>query len=675
MIEPETTETTEFTQPVEAQHHRHRRRSRSKLKRFLKRLKRMVNIRILAIVVFSISVVLVIGTLALATDAVNRVNSSVANLNRVAETLGSRSGTELTLVDFQRFKSSVDDLLTNLNRAKWQTMLLRPFALMNADLDATFLTLSIAEDLALAVRDVLTGLEPTLFYMVSGDDTETATVQISSGERIIELLRIGKPLFVSADEHLKKASSKLEGFDFSEVSPSLLLNVFSLERYRVQFTTINDWLLTAPEPLGEALGLNEAQTYLILSQNSDELRPSGGYISTYGWLTVRNGRITDYNYSPTTARSPNPPDFGSPYEVPDWWIRYGEPVYAAWDGSWYADFSKTATMASWYYDTGNNPGSPVNGVIGIDIVGFEYILSAIGEVTVPEYNVSVTKDNFREVVYDIRAYGSGELAHKQFVAALYRQIFSDWQTLSRDPARSAALLGATIQALQEKHLMLYVRDAELNRAVQLLGWAGTQTPATDHDYLMAVDANLGNKSNHSIIRQLTYDVEIGSDGTLSSRATVAYDYPRSLGEQDPAVDPEFHGPLDYNNLLQVFTPASSRLTASESGEVLSIDSDTHTIFVTQAEIPYDSGGRFQFSYETASLVEDLGPYRRYRLLLQKQPGMIAEIANVQVSLPSDASVISTSPEAVARYNLNRPIIEFRLELVADQWIEIIYRES
>lgn len=676
MIEPDSTETKELTQPVEIPHRpRHHRHSRSKIKRLRKRLKRLINYRILLVVVLCIVVVVVVGTLALATDAVNRVNSSVANLNRVVETLRSRPGTKLTLVDFQRFQSSIDDLLGNLNRARWQTLLLRPFATINADLDATFLSLSIAEDLALAVRDVLSGLEPTLFYMVSGDDTERATVQISSGERIIELLGIGKPLFVTADEHLKEASSKLARFDYANVSPSLLLNVLSLERYRQQFATINDFLLTAPDPLAQALGLNEAQTYLILSQNSDELRPSGGYISTYGWLTVRNGRITDYNYSPTTTRSPNPPNVKSPFEVPDWWIRYGEPVYAAWDGSWYADFSKTATMASWYYDNGNNPGSPVSGVIGIDIVGFENILSAIGEVTVPEYNVKVTKDNFRQVVYDIRAYGGGDVPHKQFVAAVYRQIFSDWQTMSRDPAKSAALLGATIQALQEKHLMLYVKDVKLNQAIQLLGWGGTQSPAVSNDYLMAADANLGNKSNHSILRQLTYDVEIAEDGSLKSRATVAYDYPRSLAERDPAVNPEFHGPVDYNNILQVFTPASSKLTTAEAEDVLSIESDTHTAFVMSVEIPYDSGGRYQFSYETPPLVEKLGPYHRYRLLLQKQPGMIAEIASVQVSLPPNAAVVSASPEAAASYNLNRPILEFRLQLVSDQWIEVIYRDS
>ncbi|HEX2908001.1 MAG TPA: DUF4012 domain-containing protein [Phototrophicaceae bacterium] len=653
----------------------HRRRSRSRWKRLRKRLKRLVNWRILLVTLVSILVVVVVGALVLTTDAANRVNTSVSNLNRVIEMVANRPGTELTLTDFQRLQSSINDLLLNLNRARWQTVFLRPFAFLNPDLNATFLSLSIAEELALAADDVLTGLEPTLFFMVSGDDSERVIAQISSGERIIELLDIGRSRFLSANDHLEKAGMQLAQVDFAEVSPAFLLQTLTLQSYHQQFKTINDLLLTAPDTLSLALGLNDPQSYLILSQNSDELRPSGGYISTYGWMTVRNGRITDYNYRATTAQSPNPPKIESPYPVPEWWIQYGEPVYAAWDGSWYADFSKTAAMASWYYNAGNNPESPVTGVIGLDIVGFEYILNVIGEVVVPEYDVKVTKANFRQVVYDIRAAGQEPQAHKQFVAALYRQIFSDWQTLSRDQAKSTELLGATIQALQEKHLLLYFEDAVLNQAVQRLGWAGIQAAEADHDYLMAADANLGNKSNRSIIRQLTYDVEIEPDGRLQSRATVAYDYPRTLAENDPAVDAEHHGPLDYNNLLQVFVPAASGLTTNEMDEIQAVEADSHTIFVRQVEIPYDGGDRFQFLYETPALVEHFGPYHQYRLLLQKQPGIIAEIVNVQVSLPPNATLVNATPEALATYNLNRSILEFRLTLTTDQWIEIIYRDS
>ncbi|MBE0690641.1 MAG: hypothetical protein IH587_11030, partial [Anaerolineae bacterium] len=210
--------------------------------------------------------------------------------------------------------------------------------------------------------------------------------------------------------------------------------------------------------------------------------------------------------------------------------------------------------------------------------------------------------------------------------------------------------------------------------VDTLGWSGRQSPAVDHDYLMIADANLGNKSNRSIIRQWTYDVAIDDDGRLDSRATIDYDYPSNLAEQDPAVDPQYHGPRDYRSLLQVFTPVGSLLRETEGAtfEVETVEDPLHYAFVTQADVDYDSGERIQFSYTTLALIQNLGDYRHYRLLLQKQPGTPAELVSVQVSLPPGATVVQTLPEAAASYDLDRPIVEFRIELAGDRWVDIIY---
>ena len=172
----------------------------------------------------------------------------------------------------------------------------------------------------------------------------------------------------------------------------------------------------------------------------------------------------------------------------------------------------------------------MNGVIAIDIVAFEHILQALGQVTVTEggRTVVVTPDNFRDVIYQIRDYGQGDLPHKQFLAATFHQIFSDWQATSSDPTKSAAILGALVQSLREKHIMLYFDNEQMNNALDLLGWSGRQADAVGEDYLMVVDANLGNKSNSSITRQTTYDAAINGDRSVSSQVMVAYDYPESV---------------------------------------------------------------------------------------------------------------------------------------------------
>ncbi|MCA9909994.1 MAG: hypothetical protein KC519_15155, partial [Anaerolineae bacterium] len=279
---------------------------------------------------------------------------------------------------------------------------------------------------------------------------------------------------------------------------------------------------------------------------------------------------------------------------------------------------------------------------------------------------------FRDLVYDIRT--RGENQHKLFLGDLYRQIFSQWQTMGSSQEVSTRILGVLLQAVQEKHVMLYFRDDRMNQIVDTLGWSGRQVPATDHDYLMIADANLGNKSNRSIIRQLTYDVAIDASGQFDSRATIDYDYPSSLAEQDPAVDPEYHGPLDYRSLLQVFTPVGSLLRDTEGTtfDVETVEDPLHYAFVTQVDVDYNSGERVQFSYTNLALIQSLGDYRHYRLLLQKQPGTPTELVSVQVSLPPGATVVQTQPEAAASYDLDRPIVEFRIELAGDRSVDILY---
>lgn len=655
--------------------HRHRRR-RSGRFRWFRRLKRRIsryNVGVAIIMIAGFAAAVLMGALILSMNARSQVDSSWQGLSRIWSAVNNKPGTELTLADFDRLRAGVRDLISSLGSARRQTSFLRPLTFASEDLEVQLKALDAAHEIALAANDMLTGAQPVLFFLTGGEESESVTTQLSSAERVVELLRLGRGRFLSAGQHLDTAQDMLDRLGLATISADLLVTVDGLVDYHRQLTDINGMLIDSPDLLTDALGVVDTKTYLILSQNSDELRPSGGYVSTYGWMTVRAGRIVEYNYSPTTETSPNPPPaaLASEVELPDWWIKYQDPIYAAWDGSWYADFPSTARMAAWYYDQGGNPHSPVDGVIAMDIVGFEYLLQALESVYVPEYDLTVTPETFRTAVYDIRAAGEG---HKRFIAAVYRQILNDWQAVDRD--KSVEMRGAALRALQEKHIMIYFpgHDA-LNQAMDVFGWSGAQKAGTLNDYLMVAEANLGNKANRSVIRQLTYDVEILPDGALQSRLSVAYDYSARVAETDPAVAPE-HGDINYRSLVQVFVPANSTLTGTTNlrGEPVVVAWPEHMSFVTYARIDYNHSERYQFSYTTPVLVEQVGPYQRYRLVLQKQPGMLSEWANVQVALPPGASAVFTSPQPAASYSLEQPILEFRVELLTDKEIEIVYTQ-
>lgn len=666
--------------PNPLHHHHHRERSRRF--RWLRRLRRRVNLRNLglqiALVVVVAAVVIGVITLVLATDATTRVQSSFVSLQRLLNSITDRPETELTLDDINRLRSSLQDVNSTLATVGGRARLVKPILSLNRDLSALLSILDAGQDLSRAADSMLEGLQPTLFFLVGGDDSSTLTAQISSGERIVDLLRIGRPRFVSAQNDLDDAGASIAKVRTEGLSTQTLMLLEQIQRYQQELIGIQSILMSAPDLLQVALGLDSEQSYLILSQNNDELRPSGGYISTYGWLVVRNGQIINYGYNPSTATSPNPPPSsqGDGVDIPNWWLRYEEPIYAAWDGSWTPDFPETAQRAMWFYNNGNNPQSPVGGVIALDVTAFEYILEALGQVRVPNYDLVVTKDNFRQVIYDLRSSGEGNTPHKQFLAALYKQIFADWQAMGSDPARSASMLNALLQALREKHLMLYFADERLDNALNLLNWSGRQVDAVSTDYLMVVDTNLGNKSNHSVQRNEISDIEINADHSVLTHLTISYDYPESVASLDPAVNADYHGPVTYNNLLQVYVPANSLFVESKGAlyQLRQHANPTDVLYTALVTVPYNSSERFELTYSSPEIVQAVGDYQRYHLLIQKQPGMHSENVNLQISLPPGASLVSANPPAVANYNIDREILEFQLELVSDTEIEILFQQ-
>lgn len=674
---PSSVENGGLFEPLRKRRH-HRHSSGPRWLRHLRRQVRRFPLRRLLLVIAGVIAVLVVVGLALVSDAQTRVATSSASLERVLNTIRLKPGTELTLTDFERLRASVTDLERTLSLAKTQTAFLRPLTSFSSDAQIQLSLLDIGSDLVQAGQDILTGVEPTLFFLVGGQADDTVVTQISSGERVVELLGLGRGRFMGASERLARAKAALTAIDLGSATPDVILTLQQLTRTHEELAAISRLLLSAPELLNVVLGLDEDQTYLILAQNSDELRPSGGYISSYGWMVMRNGRVVNYDYSATTATSPTPPTStdGMPYAVPDWWLQFREPIYAAWDGSWSPDFPTTAEMAMWYYNAGENSHAPVTGTIAIDIVGFQTILEALGPVDVPEFDVRVDGQNFRDVIYTIRAGGSGDLAHKRFLVELYKRIFEEWQSVS-DLETSSSLMGAMLQGLQEQHIQLHFSNPELNESLEQLGWSGSQGSGRENDYLMVVDANLGNKSNRSVIRQLTYDVDITAEGSVQSRATVSYDYPASLADNDPAVDPEHHGPLNYRTLLQVIGPADAQSVTSASDEhpYRVVDQSEHTLITTQFTVPYDQTARVQYAYTTPDLIETFGPYQRYRLHIDKQPGTLNEAVSVQLALPPGASIVSVDPVPAASYDIDRPILEFRLQATRDQWVEVVYFES
>lgn len=618
--------------------------------------------------------VAIVTVAILLVDSTTRVNSAWEGTNRILLNISNKPGTDLTLNDFNRLSGTVSDFTLQLRRAESRVNLVAPIVRVPANGRVTLDLLAVTRELAQAANAMLEGAEPTIVFITSGeDDDEVVASGVSSGERIVELLDIGQGRFRTARDHLAEAERILDTIDVTNASPDIGLQLEQIRAYHGQLQEINQLLFAAPDLLTTLLGLDSQRTYLLLFPNNDELRPSGGYNSEWGWLTVNSGRITNINVAETSAVSPNPPpeSFVNTFTIPDWWIPYREPVYAAWDGSWYADFPSTAALASGYYTNGGNPFSPTSGIISIDVSGFEFILQGVGEVLVPGYGRVIDTENFREILYtpSMQSIGLNAPQSDSFRTAAFRAILTAWQNLP--PDQTPLMLGALLQAVQEKHLMLYVEDA--NDAIEILGWGGQQITPENHDYLMIVDANVsGATTSQSVVRNTTYDATINADGTVDGRLSVRYDFSAEAIADNPAIqDP----PRTYANLMQVFFAPDTDVTGTDDlDDFTMVDTESHTALVSQFNVGYDEVERFIIQTTTPPVVDDIGAYKRYRLLIQKQAGIPTQEVTVQVQLPEGARFISATPEADATFELENLTLDFRLEVVNDMMIEVIYAD-
>src|SRR5215216_4178409 len=93
--------------------HQRRRRRSSWAHRIRRRILRIHWTKVLLVLV-AIGAVGVVTALAVLVDSANRVQSSITSFQRFVNSLSEQTGTEMTMLDFERLDSSVNDLSSSL---------------------------------------------------------------------------------------------------------------------------------------------------------------------------------------------------------------------------------------------------------------------------------------------------------------------------------------------------------------------------------------------------------------------------------------------------------------------------------------------------------------------------------------------------------------------------------
>ncbi len=307
--------------------------------------------------------------------------------------------------------------------------------------------------------------------------------------------------------------------------------------------------------------------YLVLLQNEMELRAGGGFIGSFGILSFQNGRLISFNIQDVYEVDGQ---LKGHVEPPEEIKKYlGEAGWFMRDANWQADFVGVSKDIQWFFEKSVN--RKVDGVIGVNLAVVREIVGILGEVSVPDFDEKINKNNLYEQAqfYAEAKFFPGSKRKASFLSSLGRQLFEEINYLSAD---ERFLIGKSILDLLERNeIQLALNDADLSKKIAENGWDGSlfrgecKGGRCVADYMFIVESNFGvNKANYFIYRNIEQTVEIQNDRV---RRVVKINY------ENTARTNGWPGG-DYKNYMRIYLPVNAeveKVDGVDLGEQININ--------------------------------------------------------------------------------------------------------
>ncbi len=393
------------------------------------------------------------------------------------------------------------------------------------------------------------------------------------------------------------------------------------------------WAITSDLP--GLLGFDGPKRYLILFQNNNELRPTGGFIGSYAFLYLNEGKIEELNiddiYNPDGQIDVRNIRVTPPKPIGDFLIE--DRMYIR-NANWDPDLPRSASAIKDLFF--RLDGENIDGVLAVDLHLVKQLLEVTGPVYLATYNEDIGADNLYERTQHHSSYNyeEGSDQKRQFLTVLGSKLL---ETLfSLDQSKTLDFFGAINRSLRERHLQIYLFSSPLNASLYEKKWDGSLV-RTEGDYLQVVNANLGGtKANYYVTNSLDYKITSKTrDGLLRAELTLDY--------QHNGTDDSWPGG-PYKDYLRVLVQKGAKLTGAKVTYNKAIEEDVfEDIIISQVE-PYTS---FETSFvlEPSNEIElvfyyDLPPElsitkenSRYDLIWQKEAGTNGDSFTYDFSVP------------------------------------------
>lgn len=318
------------------------------------------------------------------------------------------------------------------------------------------------------------------------------------------------------------------------------------------------------------LGSEKPQKYLVLFQNNMELRPTGGFIGSFGLITMDKGRLSEIVVNDIYMADGQLKGHVDPPEP----IRkhLGEGGWFLRDSNWDPNFPISAIKAEWFLE--KEIGVKVDGVIAIDLNFIKRLINVTGPINLPDFGMIIGPDNLYNLIQSEveDKFFPGSIKKTTILTSLSKSLIEEVKNLKGD--KYLAFFKELYESLERRHIQVYLHDVNAQEAISKLNYSGEINLDSDCgprcmiDGYSLIDANLGvNKANYYITRSQELNVSM-------SKAFVGHEL---LVTYTNAASPAVGNMGVYKNYARVLLPVDAKIGGvrmyDPSGEYNDVDFD------------------------------------------------------------------------------------------------------
>ncbi|MBU0975013.1 DUF4012 domain-containing protein [Patescibacteria group bacterium] len=247
---------------------------------------------------------------------------------------------------------------------------------------------------------------------------------------------------------------------------------------------------------------NRDQKIIVVFQNSDEIRATGGFMGSYAVLDIINGKVSEivtediYDADGQFKGFIEAPSGVKEYLSNDKGLRLP-------NANWHPDFPTSAEQILQFFALGNKKN--VTTLIAVNPDYAKLILSITGSITLKDYNTIVDSNNITEVLRSRRStFFPGSTEKKHLLSQLLTQLRIKLSKLNEKSKLN--IIQETINQLSYQNIQLYSNIDEVDQILSKYGFRQELKYQENADYLFLVESNVGiNKANKNITRNVVID--------------------------------------------------------------------------------------------------------------------------------------------------------------------------